>query len=165
MDEQRLLLRNIGLRMGVSPLKQAALQPGMTGVYRLTIHYADARAHDSIATLARVGLGRIAGEFVYLGKFAHKPIQREFSLSVYEQMADGLQRLHFDQLNDQPDVPFYGVDLWLVERAAGSFSKSIVVAPATASGVHLQLVDTLRRLFPDAVRTVPRNGEIVSTDA
>lgn len=151
MNEQLYTLRNISTRMGILPLREMALLPGTRGVFRITIYY-DGKAADSIATLRRTG--STAFEVVYGGRFGHKPISYPFSLSRYDEFAAALQKLRFDHLSDQENIPFYGTNIWLVERAAGGFLKSVVFSSDSTLAPYRQLMDVVRQYLPEAVREI-----------
>jgi hypothetical protein len=72
----------------------------------------------------------------------------------YEAFINTLDTLRFDRLPDQPGIPSYGADLWLLERAAGSFSTSLMLAPERASGVYASLVALIRARLPEAIREI-----------
>jgi hypothetical protein len=145
---------SIAERLGVLPLRQMALLPGTKGVYRITIHYETKASVDSVATLRCFGTEGVTLEVVYGGRFGHKPIIRRVTLQAYEGFVTALQNLRFDHMPDQDNIPFYGVDGWLIERAAGGFLKRVTLSPQSASGVHAQLVDAVRQYLPDAVREI-----------
>jgi hypothetical protein len=71
----------------------------------------------------------------------------------YQDLLLALRRARFDTLDDEDDLPYLGVDLWLIERAAGSFYHDIVVCPTNAKGHHREIVLALRQYLPEAVRT------------
>ncbi|MCU0497361.1 MAG: hypothetical protein MUF87_08430 [Anaerolineae bacterium] len=152
MEKQVHFLKLIAQRCGLAPLKEVALQPGMKSVYRFTVHYDQLRASDCIATLKQPNRGAILLEVVYQGRFDHKPLTRVIDLTQYELFVTTLQKLSFDKLPDQDNVPFYGTDWWLIERAAGSFLKNVLLAPATAQGHHATLVQAIRFYFPEVIR-------------
>ncbi len=154
MEYQAYLLRSIGDQMQLTPMQAIALRPGIGSVYRLTARYHDRRAHDSVGTLRRFGRERPTLEMVYRGLFDHKPVAVAIEPAKYEAFALALQKLRFDQLKDQPNLPTYGVDLWLLERAAGSFTKSLILAPELAKDVHAALVETVRTHLPELLREV-----------
>jgi hypothetical protein len=155
MEQQVYLLRNVAARMGVSPLKQVALQPGVKSVHRVTVHYDPYRAADAVITLRRFGMSEVICESVFLGRFSHKPLIHKLTMDRYEQFTHGLLKLQFDKLTDQQGVPYYGADLWLVERAAGSFVKGVVVCPQLATGEHLALITHLRHYLTEVNREIP----------
>jgi hypothetical protein len=155
MEQHAYLLRSISVRMGVPPLKTVALLAGIKSAFRVTVHYEDLRASDTVLTVRRWGVEDAMLEVVYQGHFGHKPITRRLSFDGYNDFAATLTELHFDRLPDQPDIPFFGVDLWMLERAAGSFIKSIILAPQTAQGDYVTLVRLIKTTFPEIVREIP----------
>lgn len=154
MEYQAFLLRSIGDQMKLTPLQKVALLPGISAVYRLTVRYHDRRAHDSVATLRRFGRERPALEIVYRGLFEHRPLNLPVDPACYEAFMVALQKLRFDHLKDQPNLPTYGTDLWLLERAAGSFAKSLILAPQLATEVHAALVAAVQTHLPEMLREV-----------
>lgn len=154
MDQYIHMLRDIAERMNVSPLKSLAMLPGVKAVYRVTIHYDKMRAADTIMTLRRVGAEVAQIETVYLGRFEHRPIVRQMPLSDYEAFMQAMLKAQFDRLPDQPDLPFYGSDIWLVERAASGFLKSVLMAPSNGKGQYAAIMAAVRAYIPEATREI-----------
>lgn len=153
MEYQAYLLRSIGDQMKLTPLQKVAMQPGISAVYRLTVRYHDRRACDSVATLQR-WREQMTLEIVYRGRFDHKPLKMTIQPTRYEAFVASLHKLHFDHLKDQPNLPTYGADLWLLERAAGSFAKSLILAPELAVGIYVELVNAVKTYLPEMLREV-----------
>jgi hypothetical protein len=65
-----------------------------------------------------------------------------------------LQKTGFDRLPDQPDAPYFGVDLWLVERAAGNFVKSVIIAPSKVRPPYTAVVNAIDGYLPEALREI-----------
>ncbi len=152
VEIQASLLRAVADQCGLPSLRQVAQQPGVRAVYRLTIRYHDRRASDSIATLKRIGSDGALLEIVYRGLFNHKPLLFQIEQIRYDAWVAALHQLHFDTLPDQPDIPSHGLDLWLLERAAGSFVKNVVLAPALATGTYAALIQTLHARLPESLQ-------------
>jgi hypothetical protein len=93
-------------------------------------------------------------EVRYVGAFQEKPLFHVIELDRYEAFMRALQKVRFDHLTDQPGLPAHGIDLWLVERAAGSFSKSIILSPKHAEGQYATIVDAVKTYLPEALRAV-----------
>lgn len=148
------LLTTITEQLKLPPIGKLALQPGVRAVYRLTIRYHDRRAHDSVATVIRTGREGAGLEVVFRGRFEQKPLRFQVSQADYEGLAKGFQEVNFDKLGDQPHLKSYGADLWLWERAAGTFQKGVVLAPVEAEGVYWRLVRLAWTHVPEAVRVV-----------
>ena len=51
-------------------------------------------------------------------------------------------------------MPYFGVDLWLVERASGSFYHDVVMAPDSARGFYRELALSLRQHLKEALRPI-----------
>lgn len=147
-------LRAIIDDLQVPDLKDIARQPGVSGVYRLTVFHHDGRARDTVSTLIHRPSSGNRLETVVRLMFGGKPLVYNVSPARYEHFVGVLSSVRFDALRDQPDLPPYGVDLWLLERAAGSFVKSVVLAPERADGDYAALVSAIRADLPEALREV-----------
>jgi hypothetical protein len=147
-------LRAIADQMGQPTTTQIAKTPGVSAVYRLTVRYHDRRASDSVATLRRIGKNDALLEIVYRGLFNHKPVTATLDNERYSAFVDALQKVHFDSLSDQQNIPPHGVDLWLLERGAGTFNKTVIIAPELTGSVYARLVYLVGSTLPEAVREV-----------
>jgi hypothetical protein len=147
-------LRAIIENTGVPSLLALTRRPGVRDVYRVTAHYHDGRARDSVATLVDHRMEGAHLETAFRVTFSGKPLLYPIPNARYAAFGQTLHELRFDQLKDQPDLPLYGVDLWLIERAAGSYLRGIIVAPELASGVYTSLVCAVRAHLPEALREV-----------
>lgn len=152
-ERYAFLLHGIVDRAGLPSARQIALLPGMRAVHRVIMHRHDLRAADSIATLKRSGPEDAVLEVVYVGHFGHRPISRRLTLNAYQALVDQFLKLNFDRLGDQ-DVDYYQLDLCMVERAAGSFTRSVIFAPQKAAGVYLSLYQLIQTYMPEALREV-----------
>lgn len=135
-------------------LSHLARKPGVKALYRLTVRYHDRRAADSVATLTAMQVGSPTLEVIYRGLFEQKPLVFRVEPTRYEAFISTLDTLRFDRLPDQPNIPSFGVDGWLLERAAGSFSTSLMLTPERASGVYASLVALIRSRLPEAIREI-----------
>jgi hypothetical protein len=149
-------LYTVAESMGVRPLNDVARQPDMRALFRLTIKRRDMRLRDSVATLCHARLGGTMLEVVYWGLFKHKPLTYTIANERYEALAAALQNVRFDKLPDQPGLPQFGVDLWLLERAAGSFVKGIILTPdqldLPTDAPYAALVRAVQTYISEAVR-------------
>lgn len=148
------MLRAIAGSMDLPPLLHISRQTIVRAVYRVTMYYHDSRARNSVATVIRSGSREAVLNLAYQGAFHHKPIVHPLSLTRYEAFMLELQKLRFDMMKDQFPLPAYGTDLWLVERAASTFSKSVIVAPALAQGDHQALINVIKTCLPESLREV-----------
>lgn len=154
MEVYTALLREVENRVGLPSIRQIALRPGVFAVYRVIVQYDRMRAADAVTTLTRTPDGNGVVEVVYAGHFGNHPIVRSLPRAAYENFASGLGDLRFDKLPDQPNIPFYGVDMWLFERAAGGFHKSVLLAPQAAEGMHAQLAKLIKAYMPESIREI-----------
>jgi hypothetical protein len=146
------MLRAISDALRLEPVSQIARQPGTKAVYRITVNYYDGRASNSVATL-HCAAERIELQVAYQRAFSAKPLTYRIDELRYETFVRALQSLRFDRMTDQPDLPEYNAaDLWLVERAAGTFVHSVIVAPTLARDDHGRLVNAVRHGLPEALR-------------
>jgi hypothetical protein len=147
-------LRFIAVRLGLPELEAEARQPGVVAAFRVTIQYHDARHPDQVATTIQTG-GSIK-----LAAHYRRPSGKSLALNHsipferFQALIGPLKKLGFDQLDDSEDLKWYGVDLWLVERAASGFHHDIIIAPETAKGVYRQIVELIREHLREAVRAI-----------
>lgn len=153
-SSQATTLRAIIDSTGAAPLLQLARLPGVRNVYRITVHHHDGRARDSVATLIDHKVEGARLEIAYRVTFGGKPLHHPIPPARYEAFIEAMNGIRFDHLKDPPALPPYGADLWLIERAAGTFSNGVIVAPDTADGAHASLVCAVRAHLPDVLREV-----------
>ncbi len=147
-------IRLIALRLRQDELRNVTRRPTVSEAFRVTIEYHDGRFPNQVATLTR---GHAPGgtlKVVYdkPGKevYFDYPVEPE----RYQALITTLRRIKFDRLDDQPDVPFFGVDLWLVERASGSYYHDVVLSPESARGFYRELILALQQHLKEALRTI-----------
>ncbi|HEX3052474.1 MAG TPA: hypothetical protein VHP83_17565 [Aggregatilineaceae bacterium] len=146
-------IRLIALRLNQDELRNLTHRPGINEAFRVTIQYHDAQHPNQVATLTR-GHSECSLSIVYdkpgkLLDFRHTiPAER------YKELLTSLRRTKFDTLDDQPDVPYFGVDLWLVERASGSFYHDVVMSPDSARGHYRELLLAMREHLKEALRSI-----------
>lgn len=148
------VLRGLIDAVGVPPLLALARRPGVRELFRVAVHHHDGRVRDSVATLIDNHLDGVRLENVYRVTFHEKALVYRIPSDRYTRFLDAVRGVNFDQLHDQPDLPPYGADLWLVERAAGTYVHDVIVAPALADGPHWTLVSAIRMYVPEALREV-----------
>jgi len=149
-----MLLRAILDTTQQRPLTQIARMPGVNEVYRLTQHTYDRRSRDSVATLFLTRIGARV-EIVYSATFGGKPLVYALSPERAQHFVSALRQAGFDQLADQDDLPDYdSTDSWLLERAAGAYTHSVILAPDLAIGRHEQVVEAVLLYLPEALRPV-----------
>jgi hypothetical protein len=154
MEGYAHILRRIAEQLGCPPVKDIAAKPGIKAVYRVTVHYPDMHASDTVATLVHTGTGSAVLETLYRGHFNNRPLRRHLDMSDYQAFSRIFTPILFDRLSDQPGILFYGATLWLIERGAGSFAKGVIIAPQTATEVYSKLLDAVHAYLPEAVREI-----------
>ena len=149
-------LRAIADAMQLESVSLLVRRPGVQDVYRITVHYYDRRACDSVATLSKSITGGVTLDVVHRRALDHKPLTYRVDDARLRAFVAMIQRVRFDKLTDQPNLPVYdSTDLWLIERAAGTFRKSVIVAPANADAdPYKMLVEAVRNYMPEALRQV-----------
>lgn len=147
-------IRLIALRLKQNELLNLTQQPGINEAFRVTIQYHDGRHPNQVATLTRGHSGTGTLLVAYDKPLKDVRFTYPVSLERYQALLLALRRVKFDRLDDQPDVPFFGVDLWLIERASGSFYHDVVMAPDSARGFYRELLLTVREHLKEAVRSI-----------
>ncbi|MBE2185068.1 MAG: hypothetical protein IAE89_16680 [Anaerolineae bacterium] len=148
-------LRALAERLGLPTVAQLARTPGASAIYRVTVHYHDRRAKDSVATLRKMGTGEIVIEAFFDRALNQKSLSHHVSRDQFDTFNAAILGTGFDRLDDQPDIPLYDVvDVWLVERAAGTFTHGILVAPKEAQDKHGQVVNAIRHGIPEMIRVI-----------
>ncbi|GAB4569976.1 MAG: hypothetical protein Kow0077_03380 [Anaerolineae bacterium] len=147
-------LRLVAERLNQPRLVNVVRQPGINEAYRLTVQYHDGRFADSVATLTVSQRGEVGLQVVFRRLRQNLTLSYTLAEERYRALDAALRRLRFDRLADQPDLPLRGADLWLVERASGSFAHDVVLAPAQATEAYAELVDLLSAQLPEALRQI-----------
>jgi hypothetical protein len=108
-----------------------------------------------VGTLYRTTADGVRLELRFQRALGGKPLSPPVSLVAYETFVKALQSIGFDHMDDQPNLPNYNMtDVWLIERAAGTFAHSVIVAPEFATDAHARLVNAVRNGLPEALRMV-----------
>ncbi|PJF41099.1 MAG: hypothetical protein D6737_06625 [Chloroflexi bacterium] len=154
MDSYLRLMRGIIDEAGAKPLRQVMMTPGAQAVYRLTVHYPDGRFVNSVATMVKARLKETRLWIVHVGRRGNKPLQYRIPEVRYEQFVRALHNAHFDKLKDHESLPLAGTDFWLIERASGTFVKSLLIATSKAEGDYAALIHAIHHHLPEAVRTM-----------
>ncbi|MBE2266735.1 MAG: hypothetical protein IAE80_00795 [Anaerolinea sp.] len=150
------LLRGLAAELKCAPVGEMAQRPGVTDVYRVTVHYYDRRACDSVATLVKTITGGVTLDVVYRRALAQKPLTYKIAEERYQKLVLAFKAAGFDKLVDQSGLPAHdSTDVWMVERAAGSFVRGIIVAPdVPAPAPYQAVIAAVRHALPEAMRMV-----------
>ncbi len=156
MRHQSAPLRLIALRLEVPELEVVVRSPNVVEGWRLTIQHHDGRAPDQISTWIRLRGQEAAQMTTIYRRAAESPLQlkHEIPAERYSAFMHGVRQLNFDKLDDTPNIPWIGADLWLLERAAGGFHHDVILAPDRAEGAHAALIALLRDHIKEALRAV-----------
>ncbi len=149
-------LRLIALRLSLPDLETAAREPNVIDATRLTIQYHDSRALDQVTTIIKPRTAE--GDVIRLSAAYRRnndtPLVLDFKVELerYNRFSNGLRKLGFDRLDDMPDIPWLGADLWLLERASGTFYHDLILAPDRAKGIYAEIVELVKGNMREAVR-------------
>ena len=147
-------LRFIAVRMGLPDLTQAVRKPGISEGFRVTVLYHDGRHPNQIATLLWAHDDAVSLEVIYRGGRNNPILRYAIAPDRYRMFDRALRQTGFDRLDDQPDLPLGGVDLWLVERASGSFIHDVVLSPDLVVEPYAGIVHVVRAHLREAVRAI-----------
>lgn len=148
------MMVSIGEQLGLKPLPEVARLPGMQAAFRLTIRYHDQRTCDSAATVQKMRPPGARLEVIHRGLFGQKPLNFTIEQPRYEAFAASLRQLSFDAMPDQADIPAHDVDLWMLERAAGSFHKRVIFVPQQIGSAYARLVQAVETSLSEALRVI-----------
>jgi hypothetical protein len=147
-------IRLVALRLRQDELRNLTQKPGINEVFRATIQFHDGRHPNQVATLTRGHGSGCTLKVVYDKPGKDVFFTYEVDADRYKALLGALRRIKFDDMDDQPDVPFFGVDMWLVERASGSFYHDVVLSPESARGFYRELVLAIREHLKEALRAI-----------
>ncbi len=150
-------LRFIAVRLALPDLATVVREPGIGEAYRVTVQYHDGRHPDQIGTLTFGAMrGGSATLTVAYRRAADKPLIFMPTIPIERAriFAAAIRALDFDRSDDMPDIPIRGTDVWLVERASGTFQHDVVLAPDVATGVHAQIAAIVRGHLREMVRAI-----------
>lgn len=147
-------IRLIALRLRQDELRQVVQKPGINEVFRVTIQYDKGEHSNQVATLIRGNGDQCSLKVVY--DKPGKDVYFDYPIEVerHKTLLAALRCLKFDEMDDQPELPFFGVQMWLVERAAGSFYHDVVLSPESARGFYRELVLAIREHLKEALRAI-----------
>ncbi|MEM6282783.1 MAG: hypothetical protein AAF787_11360 [Chloroflexota bacterium] len=146
---QHYLLRSISTQFQLPDTPTIAQQPGIQSVFRVTCHYPGGDFPDSVATVVSSQVGQPTLTVHRNGSESNG--ENMLDRQAFEALTATLSTVKFDKLADQPDIPSTRANLWLIERAAGSFIKGVLLSPELATDDYQSLVFRLHELLPAAV--------------
>lgn len=148
-------MRDIAANVGLPFLRDVAKKPGVKAAFRVSLHYGDMRARDSVCavTMRTVQVNAVI-EAYYVGRFNSKPITRGMPPPAFGGWVSALNAVKFDRMHDQDGIMPYGVDLCMVERAAGGYEQGVIFVPSKADGAYAALLAAIRIYLPEVLREV-----------
>lgn len=145
----------IAIRTGQPELRKVLQRPGVNEALRLSVYHHDGAKPDYLATLTR-GIGASCDLEMVYDKYIRLNLLYTYNFTIplerYQKLLSALRIGKFDEMDDEPDLPGSGVNLWLIERGSGSFYHDVVLAPSQSVGHHRELVIALRTFLPEAIR-------------
>lgn len=153
LSRQADILRTIATRLDLPDFRKLTQQPTINEAVRVSIYHHSSNRPDSVATLVYGHHQSTCSLHVcYDRPNRRADLQFQIPVMRYNALLGALRKSNFDHLDDESTLPFYGVDLWLIERAAGSFHHDVVLCPESATGKHRELLRALQDHLPEAVR-------------
>lgn len=146
---QHYLLRSLATQLRLPPGRQLAAEPGVQAVIRITCHHPTPNTPDSVATLLRRSTSGATLTVIYAD--GTQPPSIAIDAEAFQAFTAQLSAIKFDRMDDQPGIPAHGVPLWLVERAAGSFEKAVLLCPPLAQNEHQTLIYRIHEYLPQSV--------------
>lgn len=157
MEQTATFLRGIALRLGQPGIAQIVADPGIREAVRITVQHSRSAYAAVIATLIAPRRDDIRAQFVYQGHFGHKPLTRTISAYAFDAFDAQLRATGFDRLRDEADISLTS-DLWMIERGAGHFAKSVILSPSSTHQPYATLVEQVRAFLPEVDRRLEFKG-------
>src|SRR5579872_305443 len=108
-------LRIIADRLSIPSLAVAIKQPGVAEALRVTVQYHDGKHPDQVATLLKMQSSGPVKLAVHYRRTIDKPLILDYIIEPerFALLSTTLRKLTFDKLDDYPDIPWHGEDMWL----------------------------------------------------
>lgn len=150
-------LRQLTERLQLPSFRAVLGLPGVNEALRISLQPHQQNIPASVATLERRFGASCPMKVVYDRMDANNQrlaYDLQIPLERYQKLLAALRHNKFDTMDDEPNLPLLGVDLWLIERGAGTFRHDVVVSPQSAVGNHRELILAIRQHLPEAVRAL-----------
>lgn len=157
MEQTATFLRGIALRLGQPGIAQIVADPGIREAVRVTVQHSRSAYAAVVATLIAPRRDEIRAQFVYQGHFGHRPLTRTISTLLFEQFDAQMRANGFDRLPDEADISLNS-DLWMIERGAARFTKSVILSPSTTHQPYAALAAHVRAFLPEVDRRLEYKG-------
>ena len=129
-------------------LADIARQAGVISVLQVTAYYQQRRLRHSVARAIEYQHGEPKLEIVYEGFNHHRALRLKLPRAHLESLTDALHQAKFDKLGDQPQLSYQEGSLWLIQRAAGTYCHSIMVAPDVPQLPYSAIVNAIDEYLP-----------------
>lgn len=154
MEQIAAHLRGVATALRLPPVRQLALEPAIREVFRVTVQYSGGRFSPVVTTVLR-RVNTFESQTVYAVLFQSVPLVRNLTLDDYESFAAAVRALGFDRLPDDVSALNINADLWFIERAAASFSKSLLINASQPQNPYAQVITCFTRFVPELTRQIP----------
>lgn len=141
--------------LGFENLDRVARRAGVMSVLQVTAYYFGRRVRHSVARVIEYQLGDVELLLVYEGFNRHQPLRLNVPKDRLEKLLWALRQAKFDTLSDQDGLSFTDRSLWLIQRAAGTYSHGLIVSPDNPQMPWSSIVNAIDDYLPRAIREVP----------
>ena len=149
------ILYQLASDMGLADLSSVTWGAGVMSALQVSAYYVERGIRHSVARVIEYQLGEIQMQLVFEGVNRHQPLLSTVSRQRFGKLVDALRQAQFDKLDDQAGLSYADHSLWLIQRAAGSFSHGIIVSPAKPELPYSSIVNAIDAYLPSAIREVP----------
>lgn len=150
-----LIIYQLAENLGFHNLKQVAGAAGVMSLLQVTAYYPGRQIRHSVARVIEYQLGEVDLQLVYENFNRHKPLRLTVPKDRFDKLVQTLRQAKFDKLRDQDGISFDERCLWLIERAVGAHSHSLIVAPDKPQLPWSTIVNAVDDYLPGAIREVP----------
>ena len=128
-------------------------EAGVQEAIRISRRFAYARTLDSLADLRIMSTSSDLCVY-FFGAFAGKPLHYPIDQTTTKRLQYRLHEAGFDDARDLEHLPLGAPESWLIERAAGAYSHSLLVSPQSEWGPHAAIIAAVREAIPQALREI-----------
>lgn len=141
--------------LGAPHIKYLARQAGVISVLRITAYYPERKIRHSVATLIERIQNQRQMSIIHEGFYNHQPVTLTISREGFEKVLDALLQNRFDRLTDQPGISYKDHCLWLIQRASGTYTHSVIASPDHPILPYAAIVNAIDAYLPEAIREIP----------
>ena len=141
--------------LGMADLPSVTRAAGVMSVLQVSAYYVERRIRHSVARVIEYQLGEVRMQLIFEGVNRHRPLELTVSRDRFKSLAQTLNQAQFDKLDDQAGLSYADRSLWLIQRAAGTYSHGIIVSPSKPELPYSSIVNAIDAYLPAAIREVP----------